>query len=56
MVFLTGVSSKMATAGGTVTQGGYEAGDVVFAAEPATHAEENLLASPVEVVMVELKK
>jgi quercetin dioxygenase-like cupin family protein len=56
LVFLTGVSSRMTAADGTVSQGDYKAGDVVFAAEAVTHAEENLLAAPVEVVLVELKK
>jgi hypothetical protein len=46
----------MTAADGTVSQGDYKAGDVVFAAEAVTHAEENLLAAPVEVVLVELKK
>jgi quercetin dioxygenase-like cupin family protein len=55
LVFLTDVSSKVTT-DGRVSQGDYKAGEVVFAAEPTQHAEENLLATPVEVVVVELKK
>jgi quercetin dioxygenase-like cupin family protein len=56
MVFLTGVSSKMTAADGAVSQGDYKAGEVVFAAGAVSHAEENLLAAAIEVVIVELKK
>jgi quercetin dioxygenase-like cupin family protein len=54
-VFLTDFSSKVTAADGAVSQIARKAGDVAFS-PPAKHEEENLLATPGEVVLVELKK
>jgi quercetin dioxygenase-like cupin family protein len=54
-VFLTDFLVKVTAADGTVSEINRKAGDTAFAG-PATHEEENLLAAPGEVVLVELKK
>jgi quercetin dioxygenase-like cupin family protein len=54
-VFLTDISARVTSADGTVNQMERKAAEVAFAG-PAKHAEENLLPSAAEVVMVELKK
>jgi quercetin dioxygenase-like cupin family protein len=54
-VFLTDVSIKVTAADGTVNQIDRKAGDTAFAG-PAKHAEENLLPTTAEILMVELKK
>jgi quercetin dioxygenase-like cupin family protein len=55
LVFLTDISAKVTAADGSATQMDSKAGDAVFSG-PAKHAEENLLPTAGEVVMVELKK
>jgi quercetin dioxygenase-like cupin family protein len=54
-VFLTDFTIKVTAADGTVKQIARKAGEVVFA-PPAKHEEENLAATPAEVILVELKK
>ena len=54
VVYLTGQHSKMSLADGTVQETQHKAGEVSTGG-PGKHAEQNLLDTPLETIMVELK-